>query len=334
MKTAFHSDKTRKVEWRKNQLVQLQLGLEELADEIGHALQKDLGRDHFSSYLYEVANMDAKIKYDISNLDQWMKPWKRDTPLVLAPAKSRVVFQPLGVVCILGAWNFPLVTTLLPLVSAISAGNCVLVKPSEMSSHSSSVIRKLVQTYMDNDCIKVVEGGAEVSIACSQKKWDKICFTGSSEKGKLVAQAAAKNLVPCMLELGGKCITIVDETANAQIAASKVISGRNTNCGQICIAPDYVFVHESLKQEFIDAALEAIKNNYGEDPQKAEFYARIVNEFHTERVLNLTKNTGGKILCGGTADIKAKYVAPTIIEAPSLDSKVMKEEIFGPVLPV
>lgn len=262
-----------------------------------------------------------------------MKPSKRDTPLALAPAKSRVIYQPLGTVCIMGAWNFPFVTTLLPLVSCISAGNCALLKPSEMSPESSSTLRKLIENYLDNECIKIVEGGAEISIACSQKKWDKICFTGSSEKGKLVAQAAAKNLVPCLLELGGKCISIVDESADATTAAAKIITGRTLNSGQICICPDYAFVHESKKDEFAKAVVDAIKNMYGEDPQKNEFYSRIVNEFHTKRVHDMTKNHGGKILCGGTVDLKDRYVAPTVIEAPSFDSAVMKEEIFGPVLP-
>jgi len=151
-----------------------------------------------------------------------MKDSKRDTPLLLAPAKSRVIRQPLGAICIMSAWNFPFITLLLPLISAIAAGNCVLLKPSEMSPNCSAACRVLVETYLDNECIKVVEGGAEISIACSQLKWDKICFTGSSEKGKLVAQSAAKNLVPCLLELGGKSITIVDESADASYAGKKV----------------------------------------------------------------------------------------------------------------
>lgn len=203
-----------------------------------------------------------------------------------------------------------------------------------MSPNCSACIRKLVETYLDNECYKVVEGGAEISIACSQKKWDKICFTGSSEKGKLVAQAAAKNLVPCLLELGGKCITIVDETGNGRLAGMKVIAGRLINSGQVCICPDYVYVHESKRDDFVNAALAAVKEMYGDDAQKNVFYARMVNEFHTERVLDLAKTSGGKILCGGKGDIKDRYVEPTIIQSPSKDSKIMREEIFGPVLPI
>jgi len=171
-----------------------------------------------------------------------------------------------------------------------------LAKPSEMSPNCSAVSRKLIETYLDNECIKCVEGGAEVSIACSQLKWDKICFTGSSEKGKLVAQAAAKNLVPCLLELGGKSITIVDESANASFAGKKIASSRTMNSGQICISPDYVFIHESKKEEFYESAVKILKDCYGEDPQKSKFYSRMVNEFHTKRVLDMTKNHGGKII--------------------------------------
>jgi len=234
----------------------------------------------------------------------------------------------------LGAWNFPFITLFLPLISAITAGNCVLVKPSEMSPNSSGITRKIIENYLDNECIKCVEGGAEVSISCSQLKWDKICFTGSSEKGRLVAQSAAKNLVPCLLELGGKCITIVDESANAAFAGKKVASARTVNSGQVCICPDYVYIHESKKAEFLDNAVKTIKECYGDNPQESKFYTRMINEFHTKRVLDLTKNHGGKVIIGGTGDIKDRYVAPTIIDGPSMDSAVMQEEIFGPVLPV
>jgi aldehyde dehydrogenase (NAD+) len=233
LRKAFHSGKTFKMEWRKKQLSQLILGLQEMTDELTEALYQDLKREKFVSYLYEVAGIIGKAQFDLKHFESWAKPSKRDTPLTLAPAKSRVIYQPLGCICIMGAWNFPFTTLLSPLISAIVAGNCALLKPSEMSPHCSASSRKLVEKYLDNECFKVVEGGAEISIACSQKKWDKICFTGSSEKGKLVAQAAAKNLVPCLLELGGKCITIVDESSNARFAANKVISGRLVNSGQV-----------------------------------------------------------------------------------------------------
>lgn len=204
LRKAFFSGKTQKIAWRKKQLAQLLLGFEELTDEINEAAKKDLGREEFTNWFIETSTIISQIKFDSSNLDTWAKPSKRDTPLPLGPAKSRVIYQPLGVVCVMGAWNFPFVTLFLPIVSAIMAGNCVMVKPSEMSPNCSAVSRKIIQDYCDNECIKVVEGGADISVHCSQLKWDKICFTGSSEKGKLVAQAAAKNLVPCMLELGGK----------------------------------------------------------------------------------------------------------------------------------
>ena len=220
------------------------------------------------------------------------------------------------------------------MISAISSGNCILLKPSEMAPECSGACRVIVEKYLDNECIKIVEGEHDLSIACSQLKWDKICYTGSTEKGKLVAQTAAKNLVPCILELGGKCITIVDESANASYAGKKVVTAKLMNSGQVCIGPDYVYIHESKKEEFLDAAVQAMKDSYGEDPQSNNFYSRMINEFHTKRVLDMCKGHGGKVVCGGTGDIKDKYIAPTIIDEPSFESAVMKEEIFGPVLPV
>lgn len=334
LKQAFNTKKTRDLKWRKQQLSQLALGLEEMLPELNEATRKDLGRDDFSTYFLEVSTVVTQANHDKDMLDKWSKPSIRPTPMVLAPGKSKVVYQPLGVTCVMGAWNFPFTTIFLPLVSVIAAGNCALIKPSEMSPNCSAASRKLIETYLDNECFKVVEGGAEISIACSQQKWDKICFTGSSQKGKLVAQAAAKNLVPCLLELGGKCITIVDETADARIAAIKVIGGRLINSGQVCICPDYVYVHDSKKEEFTKAALEAAKDMYGEDAKASKFYSRMINEFHTKRVLDLIQNSGGKILCGGNGDVKEKYIEPTIIETPKADSKLMCEEIFGPVLPI
>jgi len=233
LRDTFNTGKTYDLAYRKKQLSQLILGLEEMKDELCDSLYKDLKREHFVSFLYEISGVSGQAKYDMNNFEAWTKPSARDTPLTLAPAKSRVIYQPLGNVCIMGAWNFPITTLFMPLISAISAGNVALLKPSEMSPNCSASCRKLVETYLDNECFKVVEGGAEISIACSQKKWDKICFTGSSEKGKLVAQAAAKNLVPCLLELGGKCVTIVDESADASFAGGKVIAGRLINSGQV-----------------------------------------------------------------------------------------------------
>ncbi|CAI2365289.1 unnamed protein product [Moneuplotes crassus] len=334
LRKAFYTDKTHDIKWRRKQLGQIILAFEEMKEEISVALEKDLGRDHFISLYQEITAIPNRAKEDSANLEYYMKPEKRDTPVLLAPAKSRMVYQPLGAVCIYGAWNYPFVTTFSPLICAVAAGNCALVKPSEMAPHSSAVMRTIVEKYLDNECFKVAEGGAEVSIACSQMQWDKICFTGSPQKGSLVAQAAAKNLVPCLLELGGKCTTIVDEDANAQFAGFKVMSSRLANSGQICTSPDYVLIHESKKDEFIESAKATIKDSYGEDPQKDVFYSRMINEFHTERVFKLCSGHGGKVVTGGKCDIKDRYMEPTIIENPSLDSEIMKEEIFGPILPV
>jgi aldehyde dehydrogenase (NAD+) len=229
LRKAFNTGKTQKIAWRRQQLLQCALAFTELAEEMNEALYKDLGRENFVSFLTETGLMANAAKEEASRLEEYTKPDNRDTPILLAPASSKVIYQPLGAVCILGAWNYPFTTTFSPVFSALAAGNCCLLKPSEMSPNCSAIIRKIVEKYLDNECFKCVEGGAEISIACSQVKWDKICFTGSPEKGKLVAQAAAKNLVPCILELGGKCITIVDESANARVSAMKVVSAKMMN---------------------------------------------------------------------------------------------------------
>ena len=233
VREAFFSDKTRDFEWRKQQLRQLKTGFEENKEKIFAALEKDMKKDHFTTFIQEVASVTGDIEHVLRGIDEWVKPQKVDTPITIAPAKCRIVYQPLGAVCVIGAWNAPFFTTVRPLVTTIAAGNTALIKPSEMSAESSKMIRYLVENYLDNDCYKVVEGGAEVSIACTQAKWDLICFTGSSEKGKLVAQAAAKNLVPTILELGGKSITIIDETANINVACYKIIGAKFINSGQI-----------------------------------------------------------------------------------------------------
>ena len=241
----------------------------------------------------------------------------------------------MGVVLIYGSWNFPYVVNFKPLACSIASGNCAVIKPSELSPHSSNAIQKLVEKYLDRDCFEVVQGGPEIAAKISTYKWDLICFTGSTMKGKLVAEAAGKNLVPCVMELGGKCPIIVDTTADLDLAAKKICFGRFGNSGQTCIAPDYVLVHESKKKQFLDMIVPTLRQMYGESPNGSPDMGKIIADYHCDRIKDLIDTSGGKIICGGKNINKSiKYVEPTIIVDPNPEAKIMQEEIFGPVLPI
>jgi aldehyde dehydrogenase (NAD+) len=263
-----------------------------------------------------------------------MRDEMRDTPLMLAPAKTMVRYEPLGVALIFGSWNYPYVVNLKPLCQAITSGNCAVIKPSEMSPASSTVIRKLVEKYLDKDCFAVIEGGVEIAAKICHYPWDLICFTGSTMKGKLVAEAAGKNLIPCILELGGKCPSVVDTSADINFAANKVAFGRFNNSGQTCLAPDYAIVHESVKDQFVDALQKQLRNMYGNEENGSPDMGKIITDWHCDRLKSLIDSSKGKVVCGGKVNRNIKYVEPTIILNPEAKSPVMQEEIFGPVIPV
>lgn len=244
------------------------------------------------------------------------------------------MYEPLGVVAVYGAWNVPMSTTVKPLITAISAGNCCFVKPSEMSPCIAEMIKKLVDSYLDPKAIAVVNGGPELGKKMNTQRFDLICFTGSTQVGKIVAAEAGKNLVPCILELGGKCPFIVDSDADINTAATKCMMAKTLNSGQVCIAPDYVMVHEKVLKRFVEACQRKLKDFF-DDPSKLSAYqGMMVNKFHTERMKRVIATSGGKVVCGGQVNIEARHVEPTIILEPSKDSELMRDEIFGCVLPV
>lgn len=263
-----------------------------------------------------------------------MKDIKEEMELILAPGQCWTRYEPLGVVAVFGSWNAPIVTTLKPLVQAITAGNCCLVKPSEISAHSSAAIKKLCDTYLDPEAVICIEGGVDVAVAVNSLPVDLFCFTGSTQVGKLIAKKAAENLTPCILELGGKCPAVIDHDAQMDFTASKISFGKFFNSGQICIAPDYVFVHESRVKEFVQQIEVAHKSMFGEKPEGCELQGKMINDFHCKRVKGLLETAGGTVICGGKVNLEARHIEPTVILEPSLDSKLMTEEIFGPVLPV
>lgn len=214
-----------------------------MRDEINEAIKKDLGRGAFATWMTEILTVEKEIDFALTHLKEWMKDKVVDTPMLIGPGRSKIVYEPLGVILVMGSWNFPVYTTLAPLIHVIAAGNCAVLKPSEFSVCTTKKLKTLITRYLDMNCFAAIEGAVEVAKACTAKKFDGIIFTGSSEKGKLVATAAGKNLVPCVLELGGKSPTIVDDSADVELAAKKICFGRYFNFGQTCVAPDYVLIH-------------------------------------------------------------------------------------------
>ncbi len=332
LRHSFFLGTTKTEEWRDGQLDALDRLFKENEDALIQALAQDLGRPAFEAYVADIATIRAEIEHARKNLSRWMKARRVCTPIVNAPAKSFIQPEPLGVVLILGAWNYPLQLVLGPLIPALAAGNCVLLKPSELAPHASKIIATLVPKYLDQSCVCVVEGGAKESAALLEEKFDHIFYTGGQRVGRIVLEKAAKYLTPVTLELGGKSPAIVDRKVELEIAAKRIVWGRFMNAGQTCIAPDYVLAHESIKKPLIEAMQKYISVFYGDTPKTSKDYGRIVSEAHVNRLAALLE--GQVISCGGEVDVKEKYVAPTILSDVDPESPVMQEEIFGPILPV
>lgn len=335
LRTTFYKGKTLPISYRKQQLRNLIRGLQELEPKFHEALGKDLGVNPTMSVVISTNLTLGEVHDALSNLDKWSRTTCVDTPFVVGPAHSYLLPEPLGVALVVGAWNYPLATSIPYLAAAIAAGNCCVVKPSEVSAYTSKVIAELMDRYLDRDCYRCIEGKVEVAKAIIKEKFDVIAFTGSTEKGKLVAQAAAENLTPCILELGGKSPTIVDRNANLENAALRIVQGRYLNCGQTCIACDYLFVHREIKDELIQRIKDKLVEFYGTDASKSVDYSKIINDFHLQRIKSyLDEEHGGKVIYGGKIKPEERYIAPTLVDNPKLTSKLMQEEIFGPVLPI
>ncbi|MCC5945072.1 MAG: aldehyde dehydrogenase family protein [Bernardetiaceae bacterium] len=304
------------------------------------ALQKDFRKSFAETDLTELYPVVNEIKYVIKHLEEWLEPQKVGAPTVLLGTKSHLRYEAKGVVLIIAPWNYPVNLTLMPLVSAIAAGNCVILKPSELTPHTSALLKTFIEKLFNPYEVAVFEGGVDVSQALLKLPFDHIFFTGSTAVGKIVMKAAAENLASVTLELGGKSPVIVDKTANLADTAKKIAWGKFTNCGQTCIAPDYILVEDSIADDLISLTIQQIKKFYGESAKERMLspdYARIVNNHHFERIKNLiadAKGKGAKVHIGGTAIAEQRYIAPTILSNVNEDCQIMKEEIFGPVLPI
>lgn len=272
LKKNFQSGETKNLEWRKEQLRCFLQGVTEMSNELQEAVHKDLNKSNFQTYMFELNGCEDIAKDYIDNIDKFAADDVMDPSILFAPARHRLVWEPLGVVLVFGSWNFPYFVNLKPLVNAIAAGNAAIVKPSELAPASSAAIKKLVEKYLDNKYYRVIEGGVQVAINITSQPFDLICFTGSTEKGKLVQASAAKNLVPTILELGGKCPLIVSENANVDFAAFKIASFKFPNSGQTCINCDHIFVHQPQMAYFKERLLHHIKTMYVQDPKDKEVF--------------------------------------------------------------
>jgi aldehyde dehydrogenase (NAD+) len=329
----FLSGKTRPLAWRVAQLEALKAMFEENRAEMFAALSHDVhNRCDFESDLMDVAFCVNEAEYALKHVHEWVKSESVHTPLVFEPGHVRIRHDPLGVTLIIGAWNEPLELVFAPLVPAIAGGNTAVLKPSELVPQVSALVARLVPKYMDPEAFAVVEGSIPETTALLAEKWDLIFFTGSPQVGKIVHEAAAKHLTPCVLELGGKNPTIVHSSADVRTAARRIAFGRYANGGQICTAPDHVLVWPEVKDELVTELGNAVREYYGDDPQQSPDYARVINRKAFDRLAGLLGS--GTAAVGGHTDADDLYIAPTVLVDVAWDSPVMKEEIFGPVLPV
>ena len=331
-RTAFESGKTRPLAWRKAQLSSMIKMLRDNADEFSAALKQDLGRGPEEAWLYDIGFSITEIELIIKNLKKWTEPRKVSTPLVSMPGSSHRIPQPFGVVLVIAPWNYPIQLLLIPVAGAIAAGNAVVMKPSEVSSATSALLGKLVPQYFDKDAIAIVEGAVPETTQLLAEKFDHIFYTGNGTVGRVVMRAAAENLTPVTLELGGKSPTIVDKSANLAVAGRRIAWAKYVNAGQTCVAPDYVLAHADVADKLVDEIRKSVKDFYGSDPQQSGDFARISSPRHFSRLKAML--TSGKIAIGGESDEQQRYIAPTVLVDVTASDSVMQEEIFGPILPV
>lgn len=320
------------INFRKETLIKLLNAIIVYENEIIQALYDDFKKPAFEAVLTETSYVISELKNTIKNIKNWSKPKRVFPSLLNFPSKDCIYKEPYGKVLIIAPWNYPFQLALCPMISAVAAGNQVVLKPSELTPKTAEIIHKIVSKVFNKNHIEVVEGGVDVSQQLLSERWDYIFFTGSVAVGKIVAKAAAENLTPITLELGGKNPCIIDETANLKLAAKRIVWGKFVNAGQTCIAPDYILIQKNMKAHFVNFLKEEITNAYGENPAESPDYARIINTKNWQRLVDMMEPQ--KVIFGGEIDIKNNYIAPTLLEETSLESAIMQEEIFGPLLPI
>jgi aldehyde dehydrogenase (NAD+) len=333
-KEYFHKGETKDLNFRIEALKKLKNNIKKYEKELLNALYRDLGKSEFEAYSTEIGFVLDSIGTFTKNLKKWAKIKRVATPIHQFPSKSYIMYEPYGTVLIIGPFNYPFQLLIEPLIGAIAAGNCAILKPSESTPTVSTLVKKIIEETFEEKYIRVIEGEKEVTSALINSPFDYIFFTGSVPVGKIVMQAASKHLVPVTLELGGKSPAIIDKTANLDIAANRLLFGKLVNSGQTCIAPDYILVHKDVKNVFLEKLKATIINFYGEDASKSSDYGRIVNIKQFQRLISILERDKNKIIYGGNSNETTLYIEPTILNDITWQDASMEDEIFGPILPI
>lgn len=333
LRSYFNSGRTRPLKYRLQQLQGIAQFLKEKESDIEQALFKDMRRPALEAFTGDIATLAAEIKYTQKNLSKWIKPERVPSILAIQPGKSFIYREPYGVVLIIAPWNYPIQLSLNPLVGAIAAGNCAIVKPSELAPATSTLLANELPKYVDDNSIQIIEGGITETTALLAEQFDYIFYTGNPSVGRIVMTAAAKHLTPITLELGGKTPCIVDENTDLDVTARRILFGKFYNAGQTCVAPDYVLVHEKVETPLLEHLKTNLKKFYGNNPENSPDLARIINDRHYQRLMKIINNSG-EIVIGGVGNESERYISPTILRNVPANAPVMQDEIFGPILPI
>ncbi|KAH7685336.1 Aldehyde dehydrogenase NAD(P)-dependent protein [Dioscorea alata] len=337
LRGSFEEGKTMGYEWRVEQLKAILRMINEREADFMAALHSNLSKPYFESFLHEISLVRASCSLFLKQLKHWMKPVKVPAAITTYPSTAHIVSEPLGVVLVILTWNYSFMLSLEPVIGAIAAGNAVVLKPSEVAPATSAIFAKIFPEYVDNSCIRVVEGAIHETTALLEQRWDKIFYTGNSRVAKIIMTAAAKNLTPVILELGGKSPVVVDPDCDLKIVAKRIVVGKwGCNNGQACVSPDYIITTKSFAPQLVDALKSTLEGFYGKDPQQSKDLSRIVNSEHFGRLTRLLDEDRvyDNVVHGGQRDEKQLFIAPTIVLDAPLDSLIMTEEIFGPLLPI
>lgn len=332
LRESFNSGLTAKRQWRINQLTALRQLVVDNESVLEAALFSDLGKSASEAQLTEIGIILGDIDYALSNLSSWLKPHKVSVPLAVMPAKAFVVSEPVGVALIIAPWNYPMQLLLAPLIGAIAAGNAAVLKPSELAPATSAALAKLIPVYLDTRAIAIVEGAAQETGWLLEQHYDHIFYTGNGRVARIVMEAAAKNLTPVSLELGGKSPIYIDDTVDLEAAAQRIAWAKYLNAGQTCVAPDYILATAQVQKKLEAHLVTAMTNLYGADPLQSEDYGRIINDNHFARLSGYLRD--GRVIASGKPDVKQRYIPPTVLADVKRDAAVMQEEIFGPILPL
>ena len=328
----FRSNETLDIAFRLKMLRRLRDAITMYEEDIAEALRVDLNKSYEEAFMTEISIVLGEINNFLKNLARWSAPSKKSTPLKLFPSRSEVITEPLGVALIIAPWNYPVQLTLNPLVGAIAAGCTAVLKPSPYTPNVAQVLERVVDSAFSEEYVAVVQGDRTVNAALLNQRYDIIFFTGSPDLGRVVMRAAAEHLTPVVLELGGKSPVVVDKSADIRVAAKRIAWGKSLNAGQTCIAPDYVLVHREVKEQFVKEYERALERLHGSDASKSKHYVRMVSDKAFERVAGYLND--GVVRVGGRVDAAERYIEPTLLDNVAVDSAVMREEIFGPILPM